>query len=81
VREFTGILDCLQKTITREGLRAPYKGLHLALYEIIIYQSCHSLQYVGMSKFLDSRKGLKILEKMSRVRAGPWFCCAVWYFT
>ena len=69
-RQFTGILDCLQKTVTREGLYAPFKGLQLALYELAVCQGLQSVLYVGMSKFLDSRAGLKMLEKMSRVR--PW---------
>lgn len=71
MREFTGILDCVQKTVTREGLHAPYKGLQLALYELVLYQGCHSALYVCMSKILDSRKGLKMLEKVSKVCVPP----------
>lgn len=54
--------------MAREGVYGPFRGLKLAIYELVMYQGLHSAMYIGMSHFLDSRKGLKILENMSKVR-------------
>jgi hypothetical protein len=52
VREFTGIHDCLQRTITEDGLHGLYKGVQLAVLEVVVYRSISVPLSIFLKKFL-----------------------------
>jgi hypothetical protein len=60
VREFTGILDCLQKTITTQGLSAMYNGVQLAVLEVVMYRVCHGLLFINSRRLLKTTRSVRL---------------------
>jgi len=50
-REFTGMGDCIKKTIKSDGIGGLYRGFGVSVQGIIIYRAC----YFG---FYDTAKGI-----------------------
>jgi hypothetical protein len=60
VREFTGTLDCLQKTITTEELYGLFNGVQLAVLELVVLRGCHWLLFICMRKLLKTTRQVRL---------------------
>jgi hypothetical protein len=60
VREFTGIIDCLQKTITTEGLYAVYYGVQVAVLEVVVYRVCHGLLFILPRRLVRTTRSVRL---------------------
>ncbi len=56
-RQFTGLMDCLKKSVAADGIKGPYKGVVISVIGCFIYRGF----YFGVYDILKSRmpKSLK----------------------
>jgi solute carrier family 25 (adenine nucleotide translocator) protein 4/5/6/31 len=64
-REFTGLVDCLSKTIKRGGPAAMYQGFGVSVQGIIVYRGA----YFGM---YDTAKGVLFKDERSASFVAKW---------
>ena len=63
-REFTGLVDCLSKTVARAGPGGLYQGFGVSVQGIIVYRGA----YFGL---YDTAKGV-LFKDERKVGAGWW---------
>eukprot|EP00184_Porphyridium_aerugineum_P008153 CAMPEP_0184692454 /NCGR_PEP_ID=MMETSP0313-20130426/931_1 /TAXON_ID=2792 /ORGANISM="Porphyridium aerugineum, Strain SAG 1380-2" /LENGTH=345 /DNA_ID=CAMNT_0027150287 /DNA_START=69 /DNA_END=1106 /DNA_ORIENTATION=- len=63
-REFTGLIDCLSKTVKRGGVGALYQGFGVSVQGIIVYRGAYfGLYDTGKGMLFEDEKKASILAK------------------